>query len=163
MRFDIGQKWEETPPAPPAGERQIVPIGRHNMTIKHAEEGPNDYKRSDENPDGICLKLRLSDAESKYRFVFDDLPQAPSLAWRAKQLAVALGIDTSGETLDIDPDAIKGRTLEVDISHYTSKAGKVSAVVKRYCEPTQSSPAKRPARTVAAKVTESLDDDVVPF
>jgi hypothetical protein len=39
----------------------------------------------------------------------------------------------------------------------------VSAVVKRYCEPTQSSPAKRPARTVAAKVTESLDDDVVPF
>ena len=164
MKWDMADQYDPstwTEPAPAPVEREIMPAGRHTMTIRHAEEGPNEFKRSDENPEGICLKLRLSDAESKYRFVFDDLPHTKSLAWRARQLAVALGIDTTSQELTIEPEAIKGRTVEVEISHYTSKAGKVSAVVKRYIEAKAQQPAK--PRTTAARVKVTHDDDVVPF
>jgi hypothetical protein len=58
-----------------------------------------------------------------------------------------------------------GQTIDVEISHYTSKAGKVSAVVKRYIERKGDSQPKAAAkpRTQAARVTAELDDDVVPF
>ena len=162
MQWDISEDFEPQTPAATT-EREIMPAGRQTMVIKHAEEGPNDYKRTDENPEGMCLKLRLSDRDGRYRFVFDDLPQAKSLAWRARQLAAAIGITPVGETLSLVPDELVGQTVEVEISHYTSKAGKVSAVVKRYCEAKAQQPAKPVAkpRTAAARV--NLDDDVVPF
>ena len=163
MQWDIGETFEPQAAATTT-EREIMPVGRHTMVIKHAEEGPNDYKRSDENPDGMCLKLRLSDREGRFKFVFDDLPQAKSLAWRASQLAAAIGVIPVGETLSLVPDELVGQTVEVEISHYTSKAGKVSAVVKRYVERRDATakPVTKP-RNMAAKVTASLDDDVVPF
>lgn len=163
MQWDIGETFEPQAAAATT-EREIMPVGRHTMVIKHAEEGPNDYKRSDENPDGMCLKLRLSDREGRFKFVFDDLPQAKSLAWRASQLAAAIGVIPVGETLSLKPDELVGQTVEVEINHYTSKAGKVSAVVKRYVERRDATqkPVAKP-RSMAAKVTASLDDDVVPF
>lgn len=164
MQWDIAEEFD-APPAAATTEREIMPAGKHSMIVKHAEEGPNEYKRSDDNPDGLCLKLRLSDLEGRFKFVFDDLPQSRSLAWRAKQLAAAVGVIARGETLSLTPDDVLGQTIDVEISHYTSKAGKVSAVVKRYIERTSDSRPKAAAkpRTQAAKVTASLDDDVVPF
>ncbi len=164
MQWDIGEQFD-APPAVATTERQIMPVGKHAMIVKHAEEGPNEYKRSDDNPEGFCLKLRLSDLEGRFKFVFDDLPQSKSLAWRAKQLAAAIGIIPHGETLSLTPDDVIGQTIEVELSHYTSKAGKVSATVKRYIERTSDARPKAAAkpRTQAAKVTASLDDDVVPF
>ena len=163
MQWDMSDDFGTQTNAP-AGEREIMPAGVHRMVIKHAEEGPNEYKRSDENPEGLCLKLRLSDAEGRFKFVFDDLPQQKSLAWRARQLAAAVGINPIGETLTLDPGELDGQVVDVEISHYTSRAGKVSAVVKRYIE-RRDAPAKpaAKARTTAARVTASLDDDVVPF
>jgi len=165
MNWDISEEFDAPPQ--PTTERQMMPAGRHTMEIKHAEEGPNEYKRSDENPDGMCLKLRLSDLDGRYKFVFDDLPQAKSLAWRAKQLASALGITATGETLSLEPSTLVGRTVSVEISHYTSKSsGKVSAVVKKYLDasPTTDKPKAAPApRTQAAKITASLAPDDIPF
>ena len=111
-------------------ERAIVPAGVQTMVIKAAEEGTNEYKRSDENPDGMCLKLRLAAVTGDYKFVFDDIPK--HLGWRAKQLAEAVGIMPVSGRLSIQPDELVGQVVNVEISHYTSKAGKVSAVVKRY-------------------------------
>jgi hypothetical protein len=164
MQWDIGEQFD-APPAVATTERQIMPVGKHLMIVKHAEEGPNEYKRSDDNPDGMCLKLRLSDLEGRFKFVFDDLPQSKSLAWRAKQLAAAIGIVPHGETLSLTPDDVIGQTIEVELSHYTSKAGKLSATVKRYIERTSDALPKAAAkpRTQAARVTEMLDDDVVAF
>lgn len=163
MNWDVSEEWtEET--QQPVNERQIMPAGRHTMEIKHAEEGPNEHKRSDENPEGMCLKLRLSDLEGRCRFVFDDLPQQKSLTWRAKQLASALGITPSGETLTIEPKSLVGRTVDVELSHYTSKAGKTSAVVKRYLSgDVESKAAPAAPRTQAAKVTASIEPDSIPF
>jgi hypothetical protein len=164
MNWDIGGEFN-APTASATTERQIMPAGRHTMVVKHAEEGPNDYKRSDDNPEGHCLKLRLSDMEGRFKFVFDDLPRSKSLAWRALQLASAVGVMPRGETLSLTPDDVKDQTVEVEISHYTSKAGKVSAVVKRYIERTSDARPKTAAktRTQAARVTAELDDGVVPF
>lgn len=136
-------------------DRQIVPAGVHEMVVKHAEEGPNEYKRSDINPDGMCIKLRLSTTSGDHKFVFDDIPK--HLSWRAKQLADAVGITPVGGKLSIDAEALIGRVLLVDVSHYTSKAGKLSAVVKSYVAAKKKPAAKQKQKSPA----DSLSD--IPF
>lgn len=147
----------------PITERDILPAGTHELVVKHCEEGPNPYKQSDENPDGICLKLRLSDPEGRFRFVFDDIPK--HLAWRAQQLAAAVGIQAVGDRLSLTPDELIDQAVTVEISHYTSKAGKTSAVVKKYLTRSGAAKAARAStpRTQAAKVTAALDADDIPF
>ena len=161
MRFDMTQ--DDTAPAPvETAERPLVPVGMHVLTIVHAEEGPNPYKQSDENPEGLCLKLRLG-TDGGHRFVFDDIPQ--HLAWRAKQFAAALAIVPAGEALDLVPDDLVGQKVTVEITHYTSKVGKVSAVVKRYVAATAApQAASKPAkRSNLAAVQAAFPDDDIPF
>ena len=149
---------EDVQSQPLTMEREIVPAGVHEMVIKHAEEGPNEYKRSDENPDGMCLKLRLATSAGNHKFVFDDIPA--HLGWRAKQLADAAGVQPVNGKISLVPDDLVGLAVTVEVSHYTSKAGKVSAVVKRYVA-AQPQAAKPKPRTVAAKIAATTDD--IPF
>lgn len=141
-------------------DRDIVPAGTHQMQIRHAEEGPNQYKVSDDNPEGMCLKLRLATVTGNFKFVFDDIPQ--HLGWRAKQLAEAIGIEPANGRLALTPDDLVDQTLTVEISHYTSKAGKVSAVVKRYVPGTPTAKPKAKPRTPAARIATAATDDI-PF
>lgn len=144
-------------------DRPLVPAGVHTLTIRQADEGPNEYKRSDENPEGNCLKLRLS-TDGNHRFVFDDIPA--HLGWRAQQLAAAVGIIAVDGRLTLRPDELEGQKVSVEITHYTSKAGKVSAVVKRYlpatATPKQAAKAT-PRRTAAQKIVAALPEDDIPF
>lgn len=141
-------------------DRDIVPAGVHQMQIRHAEEGPNQYKVTDDNPEGMCLKLRLATVTGNYKFVFDDLPQ--HLGWRAKQLADAIGLEPVNGRLALTPDDLVDKTLTVEISHYTSKAGKVSAVVKRYVPGTTGAKPKAKPRIPAARIATAVTDDI-PF
>lgn len=143
------------------GDRPLVPAGTHTLTIRSCSEGPNEYKRSDENPEGMCIKLRLA-TDGNHRFVFDDIPA--HLGWRAQQLAAAVGIIPVDGRLTLRPDELEGQRVSVEITHYTSKAGKVSAVVKRYL-PVAGKPEKTaaPRRTAAQKIVASLPDDDIPF
>ena len=161
MDFTISQNDQTT-----AGmmDREIVPAGTHLMEIKAAEEKTNEYKRCDENSEGHVLALRLATNGGNFRFVFDDIPQ--HLGWRAQQLAAACGFDVASGVLSLSPDDLVGRVVNVEISHYTSKAGKVSAVVKRY-QPATTPAANKPRatqvrRASAAKVTAASDDNI-PF
>jgi hypothetical protein len=150
---------EDQQSQPAMMERDIVPAGVHDMVIKHAEEGPNEYKRSDENPDGQCLKLRLATLSGNHKFVFDDIPK--HLGWRAKQLADAAGIQAANGRISLNSEDLVGLAVTVEVSHYTSKAGKVSAVVKRYVA-AQTPAAKPKAKPKAAVVAKSGGDDI-PF
>jgi cell division septation protein DedD len=151
---------EDQPTETVTHERAIVPAGRHEMFVKLCEEGTNESKRHETNPHGNCLKLRLATVEGDYRFVFDDIPH--HLAWRAANLADALGIKPIDGRLSLSPSDIEGQTLVVEISHYTSKAGKTSAVVKRYVPATVA--AKPPAIKPNPKpVVERLPGDDIPF
>jgi hypothetical protein len=151
---------EDVQAQPVVIERDIVPAGVHEMVIKHAEEGPNQYKVTDSNPDGLCLKLRLTTSNGNYKFVFDDIPK--HLGWRAKQLADAIGVSVASGKVSLEPHVLAGATLTVEVSHYTSKSGKVSAVVKRYmpCDG-KPQPNSKP-RTVAARIASASVDDI-PF
>lgn len=145
-------------------EREIVPIGIHEMEIRHAEEGPNEWKQHETNPEGMCLKMRLSTGQ--YKFIFDDIPQ--HLGWRAKQLADALGQGVDGQRISLEPDSLVGQTIRVEVSHYTSKAGKVSAVVKKYLpavadKPAAKKPAKKARVTTAVALASDDGDDDIPF
>ena len=142
-------------------ERPIVPSGVRVMTIVAAEEGPNQYKVCDENPAGMCLKLRLTDSSGSFRFVFDDIPK--HLAWRAVQLAEAVGIKAVGGSLVLTPEELLGQSILVEVSHYTSKAGKVSAVVKKYMPPDASKLPKAAAKRPAQQKAASIPDDDIPF
>lgn len=148
-------------------ERDIAPAGIHVMRIVNAEEGPNQYKVSDNNPEGMCLKLRLAMQSGNYKFVFDDIPR--NLGWRARQLAEAVGILPAGSKLSLSADDLHDQTLLVELSHYTSKAGKTSAVVKRYVPASQAAttavqakPAEKPAARRRAEPISSVPDDI-PF
>jgi hypothetical protein len=142
-------------------ERAIVPAGRHEMFVKLCEEGTNEYKRHETNPHGNCLKLRLATVEGDYRFVFDDIPH--HLAWRAANLADALGIKPVDGRLSLTPSDIEGQTLVVEISHYTSKAGKTSAVVKRYVPATVAEKPPAIKATPKPPPVERLPGDDIPF
>jgi len=151
---------EDQPAETVTHERAIVPAGRHEMLVKLCEEGTNEYKRHETNPDGNCLKMRLATVVGDYKFVFDDIPH--HLGWRAANLADALGIKPVDGRLSLSPSDIEGQTLVVEISHYTSKAGKTSAVVKRYVPATVA--AKPPAIKPNPKpVAERLPGDDIPF
>ena len=159
MRFAISQ--DDNAPAPvETADRPLVPAGTHVLTIVHAEEGPNEYKRSDENPEGLCLKLRLG-TDGGHQFVFDDIPQ--HLPWRAKQFAASLAIVPAGEALDLVPDDLVGQKVTVEITHYTSKVGKVSAVVKRYVPATATPKVASKSVAKRAAVLASTPDDDIPF
>ena len=143
-------------------ERPLVPAGTHRLTIRHAAVGPNEYRTSDSNPDGICLKLRL-ELDRDHKLIFDDLPKHQP--WRGGQLARALGLQADGNTITVSPDVVSGQSVIAMVEHYTSKAGKVSAVVKRYLEP-PAAKATPPARTPAAKVkaaAPAIGSDDIPF
>ena len=152
---------DEEPTETVTRERDIVPAGKHQMIVKHCEEGTNEYKRHETNPDGDCLKLRLATVDGDYKFVFDDIPH--HLAWRAANLADALGIKPVDGRLSLSPSDIEGQTLTVEISHYTSKAGKTSAVVKRYVPLNVA--AKPPAIKAMPKPppADRLPGDDIPF
>jgi hypothetical protein len=140
-----------------------VPVGTHKAVIKRAEEGPNQWKVDETtNPDGICLKLRL--AVGNHKFIFHDLPKHQP--WLAKQLADALGIAPEGNTLRVVPSEIEGREVTVEIVHYTSKSGNVSAVVKKYV-PLVAKPAAPKRQTLPQKAhaafKASAGSDDIPF
>lgn len=154
---------EDEQTQPTMVERDIVPAGIHRMTVKHCEEGPNQYKTSDENPNGQCIKLRLATVDGQYKFVFDDIPK--HLGWRAKQLAEAVGILPASGRLSLQPDELVGQVVNVEISHYTSKVGKVSAVVKRYV-PASAVAAATPKPAIkpkSQKVAAAGPADDIPF
>jgi hypothetical protein len=142
-------------------ERELVPEGTHRLKIIAAEVGPNPHKTSKKNPDGICLMLRL-ELDGRHRWVFHDIPKHKP--WEGAQLADAIGLQADGNTLRVSPEAVKDQTVFATIEHYTSKAGRTSAIVKRYLAAEQKQ--QRPARTPAAKVRASapaIGSDDVPF
>jgi len=145
-------------------EYDIVPVGTHRLKIVSADVGPNQWKTDEKtNPDGICLKLRL-ELDASHKHIYHDLPK--HRPYMGAQLAEALGLQADGNTLRVSPDAVIGQVVIAMVEHYTSKAGKVSAVIKKYLPGPVAAPAAKPARTPAAKVkaaSPAIGSDDIPF
>ena len=92
--------------------------------------------------------------------MFVDLPK--HLGWRAANLADALGIKAVAGRLTLTPDDCREQIVMVEVSHYTSKAGKTSAVVKRYVPQSVAEKAKPATIRTRPAVAATAGDDI-PF
>jgi hypothetical protein len=82
------------------------------------------------------------------------------------ELAKAIGLEAEGNTLRVSPEAVLGQVVIAMVEHYTSKAGKVSAVIKKYLPGPVPPQAAKPARTPAARVraaSPAIGSDDIPF
>lgn len=104
------------PQAAPPTDYSVIPEGRAEVEIVAASIGDVAWKVTDANPQGTCLKLRLS-AGRGYSFVFADLPRDRPPLFKA--LAAALGIapGADGKVTLPQPHELVGRSVAVEIGH----------------------------------------------
>ena len=108
----------------PATVYATAPAGEVEITVKAATLGNVPWKRSDANPAGSCLQLRLS-AGTAYGLVFEDLPVD-------KHKVAAVVAKSFGLTLDaLVPEGLVGRTARVTLKHIDTRTG-LRAVVDRW-------------------------------
>lgn len=162
MEFIIETDLIDTPATDP-GERPLVPAGIQTLTIRSAEDGFSEYKKCDDNPEGVVLKLVLC-TDGNHKWVYHDIPI--HLGWMAKQLAAAVGILPVGDRLVIKQEELIGQKVQAEVSHYVSKnSRRTSAVIKKYLPAAEApaAPASTPRRTAAQKIVAELPDDDIPF
>jgi hypothetical protein len=149
----------------PAGEREMLPDGTHNVTIKDASEGVHKFP---ENNPGEYLHLTLA-PNGSFGFVWVSLGSSSKDKAQAGLLATALGYTPDGWA-DADPSELVGRELRVVTKQVVLKSGKTRVFVNDYLPAVvAAAPEKKPAaRTPAAKVAAARGDeagstDDIPF
>ena len=162
--FDDGFEAAATAGGAPAGERELLPDGTHNVTIRDASEGPHKFP---ENNPGEYLHLTLA-PNGSYGFVWVSLGASAKDKALAGVLATALGF-TPDAWADADPSELIGQELRVTTKQVVLKSGKTRVFVNDYLPAVAPEPEKKPAaRTPAAKVAaargdEAGGDDDIPF
>jgi hypothetical protein len=175
---------ESTPSTPqpaPAREYEVLAEGVHDLEIVAASVGEVAWKASDENPQGQCLRLRLS-AGRGIAFVFVDIGREKK--WLFKALAASLGLEPGPDgRLSIGPpEQLIGRRVRVEVGRYRTRAGETRANVKRWLpaapvpstaapasttsrssNPAKAAACRTPAAKAAAVFRESAADDEFPF
>jgi hypothetical protein len=136
------------PPAQPARQYEVAPVGEHVVEIIKAERRRLPYR----DVDAMSLRLRVG----SYSFVFVDLPD--DMPWLRRHLAQAVGIEPD---LCMYPEELVGRTVRVLLAHVQTRAGGTKAVVKRWVP---QPPAGRPQRATqrqdapTATLLDAIDD-----
>jgi hypothetical protein len=165
----------------PTREYQVLAEGTHELEIVAASVGEVTWKVSDENPQGQCLRLRLS-AGRDTAFVFADIGREKK--WVFKALAASLGLEPGpdGKVSIGPPEQMIGRRVHVEIGHFKTRAGETRANIKRWLPAAVSTPSaaqstpsdakpagavrsSRPARTkpAAAAFQANAAPDDIPF
>jgi hypothetical protein len=149
----------------PAGEREMIPDGTHNVTIREASEGP--HKFPDGNP-GEFLHLTLA-PNGPYGFVWLSLGGSAKDKSLAGALAAALGYTPEGWQ-DADPSELVGREVRATTKQVTLKTGRTRAFVNDFLPVVaQAEPERKPAnrlpaqKVAAARGDEAGGDDDIPF
>jgi len=108
----------------PANSYAIAPAGDTEIEVKAATVGSVAWKRSDANPAGSCLQLRLS-AGTAYGLIFEDVPVDRHKVGAIVARAFGLTLDT------LVPEVLVGRTARVTLKHVPTKTG-LRAVVDKW-------------------------------
>ena len=126
--------WEEKEKNTRQFKEIIIEAGAYEGKIKKVEWIKSEYSVTQYNPDGVCLSvwidISLEDGETKR--VFDKISITNPSKLNELRLAAGLKSVKKGENFDEKP--LQGKTIELEIDRYTSKAGKVSNIVKSYLE-----------------------------
>jgi hypothetical protein len=158
--------FDDAPTASAPREYEVLAEGEHDVEIVGASIGTVQWKVCAANPEGQCLRVRLS-AGRGFAFVYVDIPRERK--WVFKALAASLGLvaGSDGKVSMPPPEQLIGRRVRVEVGRYTTRAGETRANVKRWL-PAQavSKAAAKPApqlqRAARAKPALPANDDI-PF
>lgn len=107
----------------PANVYALAPAGDIEVEVKAATVGSVAWKRSDANPAGSCLQLRLS-AGTAFGLIFEDVPVDRHKVGAIVARAFGLTLDT------LVPEVLVGRTARVTLKHIATKTGPRAVVDK---------------------------------
>lgn len=169
MRFDWPAESDFQPQAQQEtaeNDRPFVPNGRHTPTIRWAGEQTRDWAKSDDNPTGSVLTVKL-DFGPRWRPLWESIRSS----WRGSIEAICrsarVDSPTSGEEWDVQQ--LVGQVVCVETLLAVSKAGREYVRIdKWHAGPAQLPVEVRtaPPRTPAAKVKAASPDigsDDIPF
>lgn len=144
MRFD--EFWEEEDNSVREADRPLPPDGKATVLVSEVSLGTAPWARSDRNPDGRCLKIKL-DVGRQWRPITDTVP----LHWRAKltDICRSARVRPPARGEDWDEQSLRGQHAVVDLTRAVSDRGTEYVRVDRWHEQ-QSLPPSQPAAPPAA-------------
>lgn len=165
MKF--GDFWKDDSPAneAPAGETPMLPDGTHVGTIGHVSMRNVEWKKSDANPEGLCLNLRVD--VTGYQAAWDDIPAQMRNIIEAVCRSCRVHLPAPDE--DWDCQTLKGQTVTIETISGISKGGRPYVRISKYRPSNPPLPkelAKPAAVKPKAKAKEpvpTLTPDDIPF
>jgi hypothetical protein len=109
----------------------LLDSGEYTAKISKAEWTTSEYMITDYNAKGACLSVWIDinyDGENKR--IFDKISVTSPTKLNALREAVGLKPVKKGENFNEKP--LNGKQVYVEVEQYTSKAGKVSNIIKQY-------------------------------
>ena len=109
----------------------LLDAGEYTAKIAKAEWTTSEYLKSEYNKTGACLSVWVDieyDGENKR--IFDKISVTSPTKLNALREAVGLKPVKKGENFNEKP--LNGKQVYVEIEQYTSKAGRVSNIIKQY-------------------------------
>ena len=131
--------WDEKESKQSSFKDLIIDADEYTGNIKKVEWVNSPYSITEYNQDGLCLSvwIDIPTNVSQTKRIFDKI--AVTSPTKLNELRQAVGLKPVAKGEDFDESEITGRQVEVEIDKYTSKAGKVSNIVKRYIKQTLTS------------------------
>jgi len=164
MRFD--DNWGRGSKGGSSREA-MLPVGTHTGEIVDAAEKSLEFKRSDSNPTGRSLVVRV--AVHGYQAIEDITPS--QFRGKIEAIARAAGVPIPVPGEEWDEEQLVGRTVTIEAVQATSKAGNEYVRIERWFpNPAQPVPESKraPARSQSAKAhrefqSKSAGGDDIPF
>ena len=154
--------WEEKEKKQSSFKDLIIDADEYTGNIKKVEWVNSPYSVTEYNQDGLCLSVWIDipyDGQTKR--IFDKI--SVTSPTKLNELRQAVGLQPIPKGGDFNESEILGKEVELEVDRYTSKAGKVSNIVKRYIKKEYiTNPVKQAGATKPAP-WENDDDEGVGF
>jgi len=135
--------WDEKESKQSSFKHLIIDADEYTGNVKKVEWVNSPYAITEYNQDGLCLSVWIDipyDGQTKR--IFDKI--SVTSPTKLNELRQAVGLQPVLKGGDFEESEILGKEIQLEVDRYTSKAGRVSNIVKRYIkqEPIVSKPSK---------------------
>lgn len=158
MRFDEFWTDDDQAGEQKPADLQMLPDGTHHGKVKVAKWSEVEWKKTDDNPKGLCLTLCVE--VPGYREVWADCP----VTWRGLIEAVCRACGqhppTKGE--DWDCEVLKGEQVGINTLQCVAKSGKQYVRIDKWIAGPKPLPKEVAARPAAKKVAKEPKPDFAP-
>jgi hypothetical protein len=123
--------WDEKEKKQSSFKDLIIDADEYTGKIKKVEWINSPYSITEYNQEGLCLSVWIDipyDGQTKR--IFDKI--SVTSPTKLNELRQAVGLQPVPKGEDFEESEILGREVQLEVDRYTSKAGKVSNIVKRY-------------------------------